>query len=671
MIKGLTRREFLKKGSSAAFGTPLLCGSLSLAGCGDKANEGGSKKGKTISSKAFRRIIVLGVDGLDPDILRGLFSEGKCSNLRKIAASGFFHNLATSYPPQSPVAWASMATGTNPGQHGIFDFISRDPVKYLPDLAILKVNHGNFLGQRDSLFLPVRNGRAFWDFTSDAGIPSTVIRWPMTFPPESGGARVLSGLGVPDIKGGLGRYAFYTTASIDPADEGSEKVIPLSVQGGRADTHIYGPDIRGLGGKKEAKLPLSISILQDDTLSVEVDGNHITLSKRQWSEWVSLRFSVGFGKKVRGMVKFYLVETRPHVRLYLSPIQIDPVEPCFQISSPDDYCQDLAERLGRFHTLGLPEDTKALTEGRLDEEAFLSQCDDIMKDQERLFEYELNRFQEGLFASVFFTTDRINHMFWAARDREHSMYNEDFARKYRSVISDYYERIDRTVGLVSKNADERTLVLIPSDHGFAPFRRAFHLNSWLVNRGYMVLKEPVSSGDSEGGPLFRYVDWKRTRAYAVGFSGIYLNLIDREGKGIVLSGEAAESIKGQISRKLLDLVDPKTGAKPVLRVYRKEDIYHGDSIHRAPDLFVGYRKGYRASWQTAIGGSPSKILEDNLKKWTGDHIMDPSEVPGALLCNKKLSFKGIPTLMDIAPTVLAGFGLPPEDTMEGQSLLDL
>jgi predicted AlkP superfamily phosphohydrolase/phosphomutase len=671
MMENLTRRDFLKKGSAAAFGAPLLCGPFSLAGCSDKESEKRPKRGKTIRSKEFRRVIVLGVDGLDPNILRELFSKGKCPNLKKIALSGFFNSLATSYPPQSPVAWASLATGTNPGQHGIFDFISRDPASYLPDLAIIKVNRGNILGKRDSLFLPVRHGRAFWDVASEAGISCTVIRWPMTFPPDSEGARVLSGLGVPDIKGGLGRYTFYTTAPKDPAEEGREKVVSLSAQGGRIDSFIYGPEMRGLGGKKESKLPLSITSNQDDTLSAEVDGRSITISKGQWSDWISLRFSVGFGKKVRGMAKFYLVETRPNIKLYLSPIQIDPVEPCFPISYPDRYSQDLAERLGRFHTLGLPEDTKALTEGRIEEEAFLSMCDDIMRDQERLFEAELNRFQEGLFASVFFTTDRINHIFWATRDREHALFREDDAKRYGSVIDDYYERIDRTVGLVSGHIDERTLLLILSDHGFASFRRAFHLNSWLVDRGYMALKESVSPDDREGGPLFRLVDWKRTKAYSVGFGGVYLNLIDREGEGIVPSGEAANSLMGRISGELLELIDPKTGIKPMAGVYRREEIYRGDFLHLAPDILVGCRRGYRVSWQTAIGGTPSGIFEDNLKKWTGDHIMDPSEVPGLLLCNRRLPFKGTPTLLDIAPTVLGGLGLPPQRTIEGQSLLDL
>jgi predicted AlkP superfamily phosphohydrolase/phosphomutase len=629
------------------------------------------KNVKTFNLKPFKRVIILGVDGLDPIVLKGIFARGGCPNLRRIADSGYFEKLGTSNPPQSPVAWATMATGTNPGRHGIFDFISRDPSRYLPELAIIKPNRANFIGNRDKMFLPVRKGRAFWEVISEAGIPCTVLRWPMNFPPQGGrGSRVLSGLGVPDIKGGLGRYTFYTTIKGKEIQEEKGEIVYLNVAGDRIDTFINGPEILGIMGRKESRVPISIRVKNDDEISIHLNEDSIILKKGRWSDWIPINFPSGLGRSIRGMVKFYLIEARPEMRLYLSPIQVDPTEPCFPVSMPDSYCQELSKKIGRFHTLGLPEDTKALTEGCLDEEAFISMCDQIMNDQERIFEMELDRLNEGLLAAVFFTTDRIHHIFWASQDPSCSIYGGEYYKKYRWIIPDYYERIDKIVGLVNENFDENTLLIIPSDHGFAPFRRGVHLNSWLYKNGYMSLKEEIDPEDKEGGPLFRYVDWSRTRAYCVGFNGIYLNLMGREENGIVTDKEA-QSIKERIRRELLDLIDPRTGNNPILRIFSREEIYSGEYIHFAPDLIVGYRKGYRASWQTAIGGTPPSIFEDNIKKWTGDHIMDPSEVPGIIVSNKRLLSKSPPTILDIAPTVLSSFGLLPLPQMEGKSLIGL
>jgi len=201
----LTRRDFLKRGSAFTFTVPIFCSTLPLMSCKDREKEKMEKRREKFHPKAFRKVIIIGVDGLDPHLLQGLFSKGRCPNMREMAEAGSFRRLATSNPPQSPVAWASMATGTNPGGHGIFDFITRHPSRYLPDLAILKPNRSNLLGRRDGDFLPVRKGSTFWDILSEEGIFCTVLRWPMNFPPEGKGIHLLSGLGVPDIKGGLGR----------------------------------------------------------------------------------------------------------------------------------------------------------------------------------------------------------------------------------------------------------------------------------------------------------------------------------------------------------------------------------------------------------------------------------------------------------------------------------
>jgi predicted AlkP superfamily phosphohydrolase/phosphomutase len=581
---------------------------------------------------------------------------------------GSYSPLATSNPAQSPVAWASIATGNNPGYHGIFDFLGRRVTDYMPELAILKMNPRNIFAKRESMFLPVMNGNAFWDHTSDNGIPSTILKWPMTFQPKQNRSRLYSGLGVPDIKGGLGRYSFYTTKDIAENEEGIEKVVKVKLSGNQIKTYLAGPNIAKLRTREEAKVDMNISVPSDNSkIEINIDSRKIRVNKGQWSEWVEIKFKLGLMKTATGIVKFYLNQTHPDFELYMTPVQINPKDPAFVISSPDDYIRELAKEVGHFYTLGMPEDTKAVEEGRTDEEAFITMCDEIVEEQEKMLWYELNRFKEGLLASAFFSTDRIQHIFWVTRDPAHPLYDKAYAEKYGHVIDDYYRKMDRILGEVMKQVDDKTAIMVFSDHGFSSFRRTVHINSWLVQNGLMALTRKVSRDDKDGGGLFQYVDWKNTKAYALGFGSIYFNIKGRERQGIIEPGAGADSLANKIADELVKLTDTKDGQSVVRNVYKNKDIYSGSCINSSPDLVVGFQDGYRASWQTAIGGSPAEIIEDNLKKWSGDHIIDPSIVPGILLTNFKTN-EGNPHQMDIAPTVLSCFGISAYE-MEGKAFL--
>ncbi|MBI4847156.1 MAG: alkaline phosphatase family protein [Nitrospirae bacterium] len=620
-----------------------------------------------IKKSKYNKVILLGMDGLDPGILSGLMERGELPNFSKLSRSGSFSSLATSNPAQSPVAWASIATGSNPGYHGIFDFIGRRVADYMPELTIMKANHKNMFGKRELMFLPVMHGDAFWDITSANGIPSTVLKWPVTFQPKQNKARLYAGLGVPDIKGGLGKYSFYTSRQVSKDEEGIEKVIKVTVTDNKIKTNINGPQVAKLSSREDAKTEMTISILPDRSgIEIEIDGNKISVKSRVWSEWAEVKFKVGLMKTASGIVKFYLNRTAPHFELYMSAVQINPKDPAFVITSPDEYIRSLAADLGFFYTLGMSEDTKALEDGRIDEEAFITMCDEIIDEQEEMLWSELAKFREGVFAFAFFTTDRIQHIFWSTIDPEHPLYDEAYAKKYSHVIDDYYRRMDRILGKIMEKLDEDTAFIAFSDHGFSTFRRVVHLNSWLVENGFMKLKQKVSVDDKEGGPLFQHVDWKNTKAFSVGFGSIYLNMKGREKQGIVDPGEA-DSIIGMISDKLFNLADEEKGRRAIKNIYRSRDIYSGGQLNNAPDIVVGFEDGYRASWQTAIGGAPHNIFDDNLKKWSGDHIVDPSIVPGILLTNFTVNH-GTPSQMDIAPTVLACFGLA-SDGMEGKSLI--
>jgi predicted AlkP superfamily phosphohydrolase/phosphomutase len=608
------------------------------------------------------------MDGLDPVLLSELMAKGQLPHFVKLKERGFCGPLSTSNPPQSPVAWTDIAVGANPGKHGLFDFIDRNPKNYLPDLAIVKLNRKNLLGSRESMFLPVRKGTSFWEITAQAGLPSTVLRWPITFPPGESGAQVLSGLGVPDIMGGLGRYTFYTNIPPAPDEEGKEKVIRLDRNRGEVETYINGPMTQGLTSRKPSTLALKLTMNPGSrSMALTVNGQTFTLKEGEWTPWLSLSFDVGPLKKIKGMGKFHLVEMNSRVALYLTPIQIDPHEPCYPISSPDAFATELESAIGRYYTLGMPEDTKALIEHRISEEVFLDTCNDIVVQQEKMLDYELNRFKEGLLACVFFTTDRIQHIFWVTRDPEHPLYDREYAKKYGDIIPSYYRRMDTVLGKVLPALDERTALLVCSDHGFSSYRRSFHLNSWLVEQGLMVLKERVNPQDKEGGPLFRYVDWPRTKVYSLGFGSLYFNMKGREGKGTITEQEA-QPLSPKIADALTKVRDAKGGRAVVARVYTRSEAYHGPYVESAPDLIVGYHPGYRASWQTAIGGTPQGLFEDNLKKWSGDHCIDPIAVPGIFLSNFAVNTRN-PRNVDVAPTLLSCFGLKPDQTMEGISLI--
>ncbi len=623
---------------------------------------------KITADPKFGKVILLGMDGLDPGILSSLMNDGELPNFSGLGRTGSFTPLATSNPAQSPVAWASIATGNNPGYHGVFDFLGRRVSDYMPELAILRMNPKNVFGKREAMFLPVMQGNAFWDYTSANKIPSTVLKWPMTFQPKQNRAKLYAGLGVPDIKGGLGRYSFYTTRNIPASEEGAEKVIRVAIKGNKIRTHVSGPNVVKLRARDTAKAELDISIDGDSKIEVSVDGRRLTVHKGRWSEWVEVKFKLGFMKTATAIVKFYLNRIRPEFELYMTPVQINPKDPAFVISSPDEYIRELADEVGYFYTLGMPEDTKAVEEGRTDEDAFITMCDEIIDEQEKMLWYELNRFNEGVLACAFFSTDRIQHIFWATRDPAHPLYDRAYAGKYGRVIDDCYRRMDRILGEVMKHVDDRTALMVFSDHGFSTFRRTVHINSWLAQNGFMTLTQQVSKDDRDAGGLFQYVDWKKTQAYALGFGSIYLNLRGREKNGIVDPATEADAVSDRIIAGLTGLTDPGNGQPVVRNVYRSNDIYSGARAADAPDLVIGFQDGYRVSWQTAVGGSPPEIIGDNLKKWSGDHIIDPSIVPGILLTNFRTG-RDDPGLMDIAPTVLDCFGMSAEGVMEGKTLL--
>jgi predicted AlkP superfamily phosphohydrolase/phosphomutase len=374
-----------------------------------------------------------------------------------------------------------------------------------------------------------------------------------------------------------------------------------------------------------------------------------------------VKFKAGLGFNAHGICRFYLKQLSPEVEVYVTPVNIDPGRPDLPISHPVTYSIYLAKLLGPYATLGLAEDTWALNEKVLDDQAFLAQCYANHGDRERMLFDALEKTQQGLCACVFDTTDRVQHMFWRYLEEDHPAARNVPREQRPEVIQELYTRMDELIGRVMKQIDEKTLLLVVSDHGFKSFARCVNLNAWLHQNGYLALKD----GKTESGDWFEDVDWPRTRAYTMGLNGLYLNLKGREREGIVDPSEA-EALKRELRGKLDRLADPDSGRIGITGMFDCDAVYAGPYVGNAPDLIVGYGDGYRASWDSVMGKVTGTIFEDNLKAWSGDHCIDPRLVPGVLFSNRKIVDEK-PGIVDVAPTILKLFGLALPGYLDGKA----
>ena len=609
------------------------------------------------------RVLVIGLDGLEPRIVEPMLAAGELPHLARLRASGGYSRVATTYPAQTPVAWSTFATGTTPGGHGIYDFLRRDPQTYLPDLGLNRYEQKNAFVPPKAVNL--RRGETIWDRLTRAGIPSTVIRCPCTYPAEKLKGKLLAGLGVPDIRGGLGTPTWYT-AGEDYDQRESERVIRIAPDRGTVHTQLIGPRLPGSAG--DATLDMALEVDTDGRrVMVRSSGTPGTLEVRegQWSDWLQVKFKLGFMQSVAGIVRFYLPRLEP-LALYASPVNFAPDAPLFPISAPWDYAGAMEQAIGTYYTAGMVEDHTGLTNGRIDESAFLAQCELVMRERQSMLFTELDRFDEGFLFCLFDTPDRVQHLFWRFREPDHPANRDGLDAAYTHVIEDHYRRCDAVVGRALEAIGGEALVIVLSDHGFTSFQRGVHLNGWLQANGFLALKPGVEPGH-DAGEFLKQVDWSRTKAYALGLGGIYLNLQGREAQGIVLAHDAGRTGQ-EIVVGLTGLADPARGQVAVAAVKRREEIYRGACADESPDLLVCCAEGYRASWTTALGGVPGELFEDNVRRWGGDHIVDPTLVPGVLFMSRPFRGDGA-GLSDLAPTILGAFGVPKGAAMEGASLL--
>jgi predicted AlkP superfamily phosphohydrolase/phosphomutase len=623
------------------------------------------------------KVLVLGFDGMDPKLLEGFRAQGVMPNFEKfLAAGGQLTPFETSTPPQSPVAWSNFTTGMDSGGHGIFDFIHRDPETLMPYFSGSEAKGPMRFWKIGSWKIPrgggevrnLRQGVAFWELLSDAGVDATVFKVPANFPPVECEARTLSGMGTPDMTGNYGISTLITDNPPVERDLAGGRVVSVYLKDGSCTAGLFGPPNSFREGDPESVVPLEITVDQDTRSAwIRTSEGGVILAEGEWSDWVPVTFQmVPVLKKVHGICRFYLMEISPHLRLYVTPVQIDPVKPEMPISTPPSYSREIAEATGLYYTQGLPDDTSALENGFFEDDGYVQQSDFVLQERLDQLEAELDRFatlDEGFLFFYFNSPDQVCHMMWRNMDHDSPTFSgSDHAHEFR--IRDVYAELDAALGLAVERAGKDAVIMVMSDHGFAPWNRVFHLNTWLYENGFLVLEDGVQPRDVD---MLYGVDWRRTRAYAIGINGLYINLAGREVQGIVQPGAEQEQLLAELKSRLEQVTDPLDGRAAIKTADRSDQVYHGDMITIGPDIVVGYYAGWRGSNECALGKVPDIPFEDNMLKWSGDHCIAASEVPGILMANRPVN-KTNPALVDMAPTILRLFGLEPPAEMVGGDL---
>ncbi len=672
----------------AAVSIGLVLAAVLIGGCGQDNSED-------------RQLIVLGFDGMDPKLCEEMLNDGSLPNLAKLRDAGGYKSLGTSTPPQSPVAWCTLTTGTNPGMHGIFDFIHRDPETYLPYSSTAETQQvekwfdfmlpnyipfGKYrLDLVSSEVVNLRQGKPFWEYLTEAGIPTQVYRMPANYPPTpSTGAEFfcLSDMGTPDIRGTQGLFSFYTDDPFPKPVSGGGESVRISFVDNEAVTAFHGPYDSTLQLEKDEKgktpshkpveTPLTIyRDPADPTARLVWEGQQVILTEGEWSEWHPVEFKLGprwpftdapLLPAAKSICRFYLKQVRPVFQLYVSPFNIDPLNPSLPISQPDDFVTEVARSIGRHYTQGLPEDTQALQNEVLTKDEFLQQADIVLAERLKLFDYALDHFETGMLFFYFGSTDMVAHMFWGARDPDNPALTAGQKQRYLKVVDALYERMDVLIGKVTQRFPEATIILL-SDHGFETFNRQFNPNNWLLENGYAV-KGNVKLSLSV--PL--NFDFSKTKAYGVGINGLYVNLEGREKDGIVPSA-GKQVLLDEISAGLLRYRDPETGEQVIKDVYQADRVYSGPQIAIGPDLQIGYNRGYRVSWAGTLARFDKETTSGNTDAWNADHCIATDLVPGVIFSNRPLPLED-PNLEDIAPTLLTWFGLEVPPQMKGRSVFD-
>ncbi len=732
--------------------------------------------GQLIAEEDAPQIVVLGFDGADPGLVQQYMDEGLLPNLKALKEEGTFSPLMPTNPPQTPVSWSSFATGLNPGRTEIFDFLYRVFGTYTPDFALATASKEIFLfGEKSGLIfagilgivlgllilgvlrlvlgkwpvaaaagavvllgvtfglagpigalLPVetpvatnnRQGKPFWTSAAESGKKVKVVRVPVTFPAEQlpEGSKMISGLGVPDMRRRVGTPTFFTS---DPnftagKNQFSLELTPLAARRGAVETRLIGPfnypfhvyvlererarwKAEGLSSAdrkarekelvarlNDADQPRQMTVpvrldISDDSLRWELSGQSGELKVGDWSDWVDVDFPINWLidslRPLRGMGRFRLVALEPEVQLYFSPLNFHSgCRPPVDFSWPPEWAQEITAELGPFKTLGWAIDTWSYPSGVGGIDLFIEDLKFTVDAYAKIMERGLKDPDLDMFVQIFYFTDRAGHMFWHELDEGHPLYDPEKAAYYQKAMRDVYQKMDELVGRARELVDPDAIFLVVSDHGFSSFRRQININTWLYENGYLALSGRTGTRNLEqlfdrhvtGVTVYSGIDWSRTKAWAMGLGAVYVNVVGREPQGIVMPGEEYDALVRELKEGLEGAVDEATGLHPVYKVYTRDEMYGEYNEEKIADLRVANRRNYRVSWQDTLGGLSTEVFEDNDRTWSGDHCsLQPSEVKGIFFMNRKIQVDD-PAILDIAPSILSTLGLEPEERLDGR-----
>lgn len=602
------------------------------------------------------RTLLLGLDAFDPATFERLYNQGKLRHLARYVEMNSYARFGIANPAQSEVSWTSIATGLNPGGHGLFDFVHRDPATYSLHVSLLPTKRG--LG--GTQFTPPFTAHTIFDQAVAEGFPATSLWWPATFPARlESPVRTIPGLGTPDIQGKLGVGTLFTTETADSVRLGKTPHEPLRALGkDRFEGQLHGPKQQTRGGEQQVAVGFQIGRADENSARLHLGSSVIDLRVGEWSPIFQVTFKLGMLLTIQTLTRVIVTQLRPHLRLYFLPLQLHPLHSPWHYATPGGFVKETWQAGGPFLTLGWPQDTTGLEDGCMTDEQFVALCESIDSTREQILMHHLKAFREGLMGVVFDTLDRVQHMFW--RDRQ-------------DIVEDWYVKLDGLVSRVESQlnavpAKEAARFLVVSDHGFGRFDYKVHLNRWLLEHGYLA----ATTNDSAGN--FQDVNWSQTQAYSIGLNSIYLNLAGREGGGIVSAGDK-ERLANQICGELVEWTSAD-GRQVVRQAWTRDQVFDGKLSDYAPDLVIGFAPGYRASQENGLGRWLAQSVEPNHDHWGADHCIDPTTVPGVLFANKGLAEFSNPTYRDVPALAIDAApdptrtALPEQYSQEDQNIVE-